>query len=476
MKIKKVLLAVSFLMIFATASSAFAPLAYIAAVVGPELAPYVAGSAVIHGAAAIAGLYYYLRDGGRSSVTPDGKIKTPAEVQWIDLKEPAVKTKPLNTETSLDLIRALTEKKDPNDNYIYPALRNALNGIPEIPSLNYNTGIGQIVTVNGSIRRVTAAVTGGSCSIWEPWCAGISATQVTASYPDGTPQQVTITKTEGNTRYWKDFTLASTAPPPPGPLPLTQVVRNLSADGTGTGLVNQALQNEINRMHQDPDYVPTFSDETTGLPHAAPPLGDIATPKQVADYNKAGKAQDAQNAASAAQAAAVSAAQTAATGANNRAAAANAAAAANPGDAGLAAAAAAAQAAADAANAALAKALADQAGGAAEDAQKEEDETVAEIPSSDTPATIDMAPLHALKGALDNTYPFNLPGVISGYYQKFVANPETPVFDLPLPLGQTLHIDLSVMEPIAILFRYMIGIVTTVGALAYMVHFFRGIS
>lgn len=102
-------------------------------------------------------------------------------------------------------------------------------------------------------------------------------------------------------------------------------------------------------------------------------------------------------------------------------------------------------------------------------------DTAASVPNA-TRKTIDLSAIKTLKGALDTTYPFNLPHSISSFYSRFVAPAETPAFDLYMPLGQTLHVDLAPFEPLAIVIRYFIGIIVTVGMFYYIIHFFRGIS
>lgn len=482
LKLKKLVLAITLVLVITTAASAFVPLAYVAAVVGPELAPYVTASLAIHGAALVAGLYYYLKPGAQSQADTQS-IKTPSSVTWIDLPSMTVQEKDINTEITFDdfvnnaydnvnkypLLNQLVTKYSPPPMPVGPQQVGA--------SVDPAQFIGKKVPWKENGHTGWVQITGVISNV--TYGSGNTPYSGQGMYNFGSNTYYAFADKGESGRGWGvEVSYVDTTPPPftKAKKSNSEVIQGLTVNGNENEPVKPTYQDEIKKMMQDPSYVPVFSDATTGLPHAPPPLGDIATPKQVSDYNKAGQNSEAQAAASAANAAAIAAAQTAANNANARSANAQAAASANPSDPNLAAAAAAAQAAADAANAALAKALADKAGLDASATQKQEDESAAEVPTSGTKKTIDMSKLHELKGALDSTYPFNLPGVIAGYYHKFVAPAETPVFDLPLPLGQTLHVDLSVMEPIAILFRYLIGISATAGALFYVVHFFRGIS
>jgi hypothetical protein len=484
LKPKKILLVMVLVFALATTASAnpFAQIHYLANVVfGTDLAPYVEASFYIHAAAAVAGFFYYQKQGQASKVKPDGTIQKPAGATWIDLKDPpSVKNVDIKANLSTEKAAEIALKKPT----IYPGLSDAArrNMPPTLVTFqaggDYSNITGQnIVMTDGTGYRKLGAFEGLTRNNVNVYFGYSPPDVITTAIVGGSVYITLRTATwqeiggvsgyYGSDRQWKyaDAGVAPTSVRNTTKNEMTRVLTNQPVNDTPLEAETDVAANyqaELDAMLKDDDYVPTFSDATTGLPYAPPPISEIATPKQVDAYNKAGIAADASAASKSARDAAVSAAQAAAD-------AANALAAANPGNTTY-------IAAANAANTELAKAQAAQASGDAADAQKDSDETTADVPQGEPSEQLDMAPLHALKGALDSTYPFNLPSVIAGYYDKFVSTPETPVFDLPLPLGQNLHVDLSVMEPIAILFRYLIGIVTTAGALAYVVHFFRGIS
>lgn len=105
-----------------------------------------------------------------------------------------------------------------------------------------------------------------------------------------------------------------------------------------------------------------------------------------------------------------------------------------------------------------------------------EDDVAAPVPANAPLHTINFQPMDGLKDALSSTYPFNLPTSITTYFNRFLANPEAPSFDLPMPGQNTLHVDLAVFNPIAEVFRYLGGLIITIGMFIYIVHFFRGIA
>lgn len=466
---KSLLVAILLIFLVCSTATAFVPLAYIAAVVGPELAPYVATSLVIHGAAAVTGLYYYLRDGSRSSVAADGTVKTPAQVQWIDLtlETPAVQTKNIQTETSFNKQKNIVNANPSK----YPNLHSALNVPNQKPAPVISMNVGDKFTYNGTSYIVTTK------HDRQEFISGVPPNGGLPMLVSG-GARLEVYFVTGNTAQYSvkwGYDLYDITPSTPDitttPATVSQYVSTISETDSK---LKAAYQAEINKMHQDENYIPTFTDETTGLPAAPPPPGTVATPKQVSDYNKARAAAAARESATAANNSAVAAAQTAANNAGQKLSYAQSAYNANPGDPSLAAALAAAQSAADAANAALAQMQATAARSAAEEAEKESD-SAADVPTA-TRRDVDLTAFTALKGALNSTYPFNLPQSIYGYYSRLVAPAQAPTFELHMPYNQKMLIDLSPFEPIAIMMRYLIGILVTAGMFYYIIHFFRGIS
>jgi len=359
---KKILVSILLVLSLSISSFAFAPLGI--------PAWYFGASVVLHVSAAAVGLYYAMVPGSQSTVSPTGTISRPSEAVWIDLTLPApsVVSAGVSAKMPLSTARQLASKTDSSSSLIYPHVNSALNGSYVTP-LDMSTSVGSIVSVPGKTIQVTSITVinaGNGC-----W-----AGDGNLSYQDN--GYVFRQSSGGCGSMWvKDFYYTVSTPPPPAPLPDPVAVSNLST--SGGGLLKSSYQAELDKMFQDPDYVPSFTDGTTGLPYSPPPDTSVASPVQVVVYNNHQAAAAAAAQAASSSAAAATAAQTASGVAAANAAAANAASAANPGDSGLAAAAAAANAAAAnaAAAAAAAQATADQqAADAAAKTADEADESI----------------------------------------------------------------------------------------------------
>lgn len=243
----------------------------------------------------------------------------------------------------------------------------------------------------------------------------------------------------------------------------TQLVTKLTTAGAGTD-AQTVYQAELDAMLQDDEYVPTFTDDTTGLPLTYPP--GVLSPAQVEAYNKQGVAvEERANALTAAQQAAVSAVAAR----DSAVAAANA----DPTNSDLAQKAATATAAAAAATAAAQKIAADNATTDAADATKEADETFSSVT---IPAlkTFSWARLADLRGLLATTFPFNLLDRVTVILGSFVREPVAPSFTLPVYGGNELSISLSVFDTIATFFRWAFASIMTVGIIHRIVVFYRG--
>lgn len=465
-KIKSLLIAL-ILVLSLSVSSFASPLLAIPAIA------YVA-AAIFHAQVA-AGLYYYMKPSTPSVVSPSGNISRPSEAVWIDLNlpTPALQTKALNAQMSKEKLRELAANKTK-----YPLVSAALEkdgllNYPPIPSSLTTTALA--VGAKASVNGVAVTITGVSaCNLWITSSGYLSETNATYSpCRAATEAEAGVGVSYNVSRL---YTHANVVPAPiPVKIPLTdaEIPAALGQTPTG-GPVKTALQAELDKMFQDENYVPTFSDATTGLPDVPPP--NVASPEQVTSYNNNVAAAAATAAASAAaQNSATVAASTAASAGAASTAATAAAAAAGGTDSGLNAAAAAAAAAAGAANNAAAAAAADAAAAAAAEAQTAAS-VAAGLPAKPSKNVVDFAPMRNLKDVLENTYPFNLPSSVVGYFSAFNGVGAAPVFDLPMPLGQTIHCDLSFFNPVAALIRYLVGMLTTVGITFYIIHFYRGIS
>ena len=489
--------------VLSTAATAFAPLVYVGYVVGTELAPYVLASVAIHGTAAVAGLYYYLKPkSSNSHIAANSDVIREAEVQYIDLSAPVpmLNLKPVKAKIPIESVKTFAASNPTK----YPNLSAALNPIS-------NT-----IMVNDS--PVSVGVYLGSFSENYDCFPGYSTSTTTYQ---GAPALSVKTWADGSYTYTY-YSIPVTAPTTPA-----TKLQALTGSTDG-GNLSSNYQDEIDNMLQDPSYVPSFSDGSTGLPYVAPPSYQVATPEQVASYNATGgtvpaaiaagasagssatsaaaatqAAAAANTAAQAAAASATSAAAIAAVAASNSTAAnaanvsAQAAAAASGTSANIAAAQAAqgradvaagyaaltagqaSIAASDAAAAGSAAAGAASQAAAAAAAADVESKTKASvaagIPARPDKKTIDFEPFKELNGMLANTYPFNLPSSIASYYHALVGTGAAPVFDLPL-FGNTIHVDMAFFNPIATMIRYMVGLLVSSGMLFYIIHFIRGIS
>ena len=475
---KKIIVALALVLVLSVQSFAFAPLAYLVAVTGIPAYAWVTSAAVHVGAGAV-GVYYALKSNQSSTTDSAGTISRPAAAVFIDTKDLQVVEKPLNAKlpkTEVERISASQPAKYPklraaSSKLSYPGYEDAA----ALPATTQSYVANQQVHLSDSKCVKVSYVTGntgsynynrdGALSGWKDWPANGFFEVYHPSPRTDEPKTVWIEKV-----YY-------TVQTSPAPITVPKSVLEYLASVAPTGIVTDtALQDELDHMMQDPDYIPVFSDATTGLPYAPPSQAEVMTSAQIDAHNKAVDSYNKkQQAAETASVAAVDA-QAAATNAG----AAYVASGGNlstgvGGDSSLyqkyleaKAAASGAQAASDAAQADLAQDALDD--------QKESEDSAGEVPGNEERKTLDFTPLHALKSKLDNTYPFNLPGIILGYYSALKSTPEAPQFDLALPLGQTMHIDLSPFESIALLMRYLIGILITSGIIYYIIHFFRGIS
>jgi hypothetical protein len=84
--------------------------------------------------------------------------------------------------------------------------------------------------------------------------------------------------------------------------------------------------------------------------------------------------------------------------------------------------------------------------------------------------------MSSIKGALNSTFPFNTVSRLSSYYSTFSVDAAAPSFILPLPLGNSLNVDLSIFDPLAAVIRFLLGLSATIGVTYYIFQFWRGVS
>lgn len=476
---KKVFVALVLVLVLSAQSFAFAPLAYLVAVTGIPAYAWVTSAAVHVGAGAV-GVYYALKSNQSSKTDSAGTISRPAAAVFIDSKDLQVVEKQLNAKLPKTEVERISSKQPAK----YPKLKAATSKLSypgyddpsALPATTQSYVVNQQIHLTAS-KCVKVSYVEGSTAAWNGNVSG--SLSGWRDFPnDGFFEVYHPTSEHGNypNAVWIEK-VHYTVQTAPTPITVPKSVSEYLASVAPTGTVEDtALQDELDQMMQDPDYVPVFSDATTGLPYAPPSQAEVMTPAQIDAHNKAVDAYNKKQQAAESALGAATDAQKAATnaGAAYEASGGNLSTGVG-GDASLyqkyldaKAAASGAQSASDAAQAGLAQdALNDQ---------KEADDSAGEIPGNEERKTLDFTPLHALKSKLDNTYPFNLPGIVLGYYTALKSTPEAPQFDLALPLGQTMHIDLSPFESIALLMRYLIGVLLTSGIIYYIIHFFRGIS
>ncbi|KAB0666807.1 hypothetical protein F6V25_05170 [Oryzomonas japonica] len=298
---RKFIISVLLIVTLATSSNAFFPLAFPAI---PTALYYVSAGA--H-AALLAGLAYYMTAGASSQVSASGSISRPSNAAWIDLtaSPPALNTKSLSANMSYSDLIALSADKSK-----YPLTNSALYQVPDC-SPKVSSKVGDVISTPSGYHTVTGILFSSSISntyanittFISPY--DVEVTGAKDSYAKGLALDV---------RFSYGSPVAPT--PPSQPATPAQVSQRLAAAGV-PGPVKSALQSELDNMFRDPNYVPTFTDDTTGLPDIPPDPSHVATPAQVATYNANGQAAASAQAAASSSGAAASSAQGSADNAKN---------------------------------------------------------------------------------------------------------------------------------------------------------------
>jgi len=102
---------------------------------------------------------------------------------------------------------------------------------------------------------------------------------------------------------------------------------------------------------------------------------------------------------------------------------------------------------------------------------KEEDMTTAGI-TMPAIKSINFEPFLALSGVLNGKFPFSLLSSVSGLVGLLVSDSSAPVFDIPMPLGNSMRIDLSVFNGVAAVSRFVFSLLLTLGIIFYVVRRF----
>lgn len=298
----------------------------------PVVAPYLAAAVIIGaaGSTVIHSSQPSSTPGYAPKVDASGNISKPSDVVYVDLVNhvPTVEDQKTNAVISYSQLQSIVSA-NPNS---YPLTNAALHQLPA-------PAVGLVVPASDGSHVLLAAPYFASCV--SPNYYGVK------NYPSnnyisfsGGPGNASGCDPQSPSTSYK-FTIVS-SPLSTGATTPAQF-KNVVAS---SGVVSPTYQSEIDAMLHDPNYVPSFNDDT-GLPYAPPP-GALSA----AQINTALAAKTASDAAATAAANAASSASVAAAANSTAAAAIAAAAAAGGTNADLNAAAAAANTAAGIANAA----------------------------------------------------------------------------------------------------------------------------
>ncbi len=255
--------------------------------------PWVASFA-IHGAAIATGMYYSMTSGGTSTVASSGSVSRPTNATWIDLTlpVPAVQTKVVNSNMTAANLATIVS----NNPALYPNLKNAIS-VDTSKKKNY--AVGQVVMVGTTKMVITANTLYNQNFIFPGSTLPLEYGNLASGWQYVAVTWQTLGASGGNTVATSYCILnasvsTGTVTPSTTTYPPSQVPVGLSGSSSG-GVVSSALQSELDAAYKDSNYVPSFTDATTGLPFTTPP--GAATPSQVDSYNKAGIAKDANDAA-----------------------------------------------------------------------------------------------------------------------------------------------------------------------------------
>lgn len=442
-------------------------LAVMMAGVGPAAAMYLAATSLIGGAAIGATAYFSSQpssDANKPYVSPAGDIAKPANVTWVDLSsgDPTVKTAPISAKVSTSDMQSTIPC--PPATSKYPKLQAALYGPGGVVPVTKDSRPGDLVadstqsTGFGTVMYNTGLSNSNYGGCYSPANGPNGNNTLNYNWNGYTVNKVGYNYCTGTVGYqFAIYTQAHSAPPPvpvDGPTAAKNLSNSASPPYAPAGVYSDFYGDIDNFIHDNPNVVHFDDGPASSVgsnPALTPPAGADASQVSNAVAAKSGQT------ASAAQGAAVGAAQ----GMFN--AYSSAYGKSDPRTQQAAAALAAQQAAQAAQQAAQSS-----------EAAKQNDAGAGNTP--DAPKTLDLTPFNRLSGAMSSTFPFSLLGTISGYYSAFVAAPSPPVFDLPMPLGFTIHIDLTPWDVIAEIVRYTLAVLMTAGAVVYVVNFWRGVS
>lgn len=475
---------------------------------------FVSASIIAHITAAL-GIHAIRNSGEIANIDEAALVKAPASLVWVDLqnipdvptKVPVVNERAVDANLSPNEQRKLSEKEDAAGNKLYPKMYDVHHlVVPPEPTPVKEAGVGAKISTPGGWGQIDSVSNGHDPDIYYipgsvAWGAGVVVVHGDAkSYcpncgPDGTGM---------HNVDWKYFHIIAPPPPEERPATDTEVKNSVGSSSGSPSPVAENYKDEIEKMLRDPDYVPVFTDANTG--EIVPPPPGALTDAQTAAANE--YVQKQQAAAQAAYAADVlnsqaiqkqidaATARTAATAAQSasssdptnstlasQAVAANKAASDAEAAAAQATAAAAGAASTSAAAAGQAAAASGSAGaslvggpGSADGDGEGEETAMPPSGSADSAKSLNFDSMNQVLGVLPSKFPFNLISQGFSYADVFIRSPSAPSFDLTLPYGFVMHLDLAVFDPVAAVCRFFVTVLLLGGSLIYVVRFWRGVA
>ena len=287
---RKIIISLALVLALSSNSIAFAPLAIPAV--------YWVAAATLHVAGAAAGLYYSMRDGSSTSVSSSGNLSRPSNAVWIDLQDsPSVKTENISAQMPFSEVQTIGRKTENFVDSKYPLVKDALeiSGLPpalDFPTMSSPLPVGSIVLLPNGVRKKVASYShsvGMVKHVNEQIPSKYTLTSIDLYHPHATLYVAPNWYSDAMDHYTlvNDTSTPSTRDALP-----SEFATNVSdLDGNA----KTAYQTELDKMFQDSDYIPKFTDDTTGLPYAPPAADRVATPEQVAAYNKTGLATQAKS-------------------------------------------------------------------------------------------------------------------------------------------------------------------------------------
>ncbi len=404
------------------------------------------------------GVYIYHRSGSNYAVT-DNFVSRASDAAWYSRGAATVglmlATRPISMRIPTNNVMAAA-KADPAK---YPKLSAAtLAGPVLLDRVNsLAASVGQIYSnPSGSPIKITS-YTPGHTGGWSSWSCSDHWSNGQVDFA-GAPRGTT-----GDCFAGVKIRFSVVPPPPPSPATPAQFRTSIAPAGVVT---DSALQAELDKMISDPTYVPEFTDDTTGLPWAPP--ADVVRPEKWTEIDERSKAI-------AAAQSAVDAARTAVNELQNRHNAAVAAANADPtnpekqrelSDLAI---------ALGTAQARLAE-LEQQLATLIADAEADTNDPDPPVDPGDVPTlkTINWSYGTKLLGSLETAWPFNLLLSLRGMLSPLEASPVAPSFTLPIWGGNNISLSLSVFDPVALVLRWSLSLLLTVGAVMAVVRWYRG--